>query len=412
MKKVYILIISFSIVSSLFSQGVAVSPPSLSWSTTIGSSRSDQAIEIQQTLDGGYIMVGITESYGAGLDDVYLVKTDSKGTLAWSTTFGGSTTDYGQSIATTRDGGYIITGGTCSYGMGSFDLYLIKTDNHGTLEWSTTFGGSGFDYGHYVLQAQDGGYIVAGYTQSFGAGSDDVYLIKTNQLGTLEWSTTIGGAKSDRGFSIAQCLDGGYIITGETNSNNSGYVLDVYLVKTDSLGNFQWQKYFGGSGYDRGYSVKQTQDGGFIITGETNSFGSDYDVYLIKTDPVGTLEWSTTLGGTGNQFSYCVQQAKDNGYIISGWSMSSSSAPSDVYIVKTDYLGTFEWSTTFGGSGDEYGMSVQQTKDGGYIVAGMTNSYGAGSDDIYLIKLDGRPTSAELWSDMKTNYVKRYYLTQ
>lgn len=394
----------------MFSQGVAVVPPSLSWSTTIGSSGSDEVIEIQQTQDGGFIMVGSTDSYGAGFDDVYLVKTDSKGTLEWSTTYGGFTIDHGQSIQTTRDGGYIITGGTFSYGMGSYDVYLIKTNSLGTLEWSTTFGGTGWDYGHYVQQTQDGGYIVAGYTGSFGAGLDDVYLIKTNQLGTLEWSTTVGGAKSDRGFSIAQCLDGGYIITGETNSNNSGYVLDVYLVKTDSLGNFQWQKYFGGSGYDRGYSVKQTQDGGFIITGETGSFGSDYDVYLIKTDPLGTLEWSTTLGGAGNQFSYCVQQAKDNGYIITGWSKPNDGVPYDVYIVKTDYLGTYEWSTTFGGSGDEYSLSVQQTKDGGYIVAGYTNSFGAGLYDIYLIKLDGLPTSADLWVDKDSRYTTRYFL--
>jgi hypothetical protein len=412
MKKGYIVFICLGLLCIFYSQGEAISPPPLSWSTTIGGSGSDYSLSIQKTQDGGFIMVGSTDSFGAGMDDVYLVKTNSIGTLEWSTTFGGSTTDYGQSIATTRDGGYIITGGTCSYGMGSFDVYLVKTNSLGVLEWSTTFGGSGWDYGHYVQQTQDGGYIIAGYSNSFSPGLlyDDVYLVKTNDQGTLEWSTTIGGAKTDRGFSVAQCQDGGYIITGETNSFSSSFMLDVYLLKTDSLGNFQWHKNFGGNNHDRGYSVVQTQDGGYIVTGETGSFGSNYDVYLIKTDSQGNLEWSNTLGGEGNQYSYCVQQTKYNGYIVSGWSMSSSGAASDVYIVKTDYLGTFEWNTTFGGSGDDYGFSIQQTKDGGYIVAGSTSSFGAGSDDIYLIKLDGRPTSADLWKEIESSYTKRYFL--
>lgn len=412
MKRAFAVFVFLGLFCIFYSQGEAISPPPISWSTTIGGSGSDLSLCIQQTQDGGYIMTGITNSYGAGSDDLYLVKTDAQGTLQWSTTYGGSSVEYGQSLDTTRDGGYIITGGTFSYGMGSFDVYLVKTNSLGTLEWSTTFGGSGFDYGHSVQQTQDGGYIIAGYTDSFSLGSTntDVYLVKTNALGTLEWSTTIGGSKTDRGFSVAQCQDGGYIITGEANSFSPSYALDVYLLKTDSLGTLLWSTTFGGSGYDRGYSVIQTQDGGYIVTGETNSFGSNFDIYLVKTDNLGTLQWSTTLGGNGNDYSYCVQQTRDWGYIITGWTRSFGAGSTDAYIVKTDNLGTLEWSTTFGGSGDDYGMSVQQTKDGGYIVAGHTDSFGAGSDDIYLIKLDGRPTNADLWTEIEDSYTKRYFL--
>jgi hypothetical protein len=206
----------------------------------------------------------------------------------WTRTFGGGSGDLGYSVQQTSDGGTIIAGTTESYGAGERDVYLIKTDLEGNEVWSRTFGGSSWDEGNSVQQTTDGGYIIAGYTEFYGAGGWNVYLIKTDPQGNEVWSQTFGGSGNDYGRSVQQTTDGGYIIAGETSSYGAGGY-DVYLIKTDPQGNEVWWQTFGGSGNDRGRSVQQTSDGGYIIAGFTNSYGAGgYDVYLIKTEPEGS----------------------------------------------------------------------------------------------------------------------------
>jgi hypothetical protein len=251
---------------------------------------------------------------------------------AWTKTFGGSGNDHGHSVQQTSDGGYVIAGSTGSYGAGSADVWLIKTDSSGNMAWNKTFGGSGNDYGHSVQQTSDGGYVIAGSTGSYGAGNDDVWLVKTDSSGNAAWNKTFGGSSEDHGYSVRQTSDGGYIIAGYTGSYGAGG--DVWLVKTDSSGNAAWNKTFGGSSEDHGYSVRQTSDGGYIIAGYTGSYGAGGDVWLMKADSSGNATWDKTLGGSNSDYSWSVQQTSDGGYIIAGYTGSYGAGGSDIWLIK------------------------------------------------------------------------------
>jgi hypothetical protein len=387
MKRICLICLVSILLVSLISIGCGQPLPSTAWNKTFGGSDDDYGFSVQQTSDGGYIIGDYTESYGAGNGDVWLIKTDSSGNEMWNKTFGGSDWDHGTSIQQTSDGGYIIAGSTRSYGAGGSDVWLIRTDSSGDVAWSQTFGGSDDDFGFSVQQTSDGGYIIAGYTWSYGAGQKDIWLIKTDSSGNETWNQTFGGSDHDHGNSVQQTSDGGYIITGRTSSYGAGRS-DVWLIKTDSSGDVAWNQTFGGSDNDYGYSVQQSSDGGYIITGETYSYGAGRaDVWLIKTDSSGNEMWAQTLGGSYYDYGSSVRQTSDGGYITAGDTESYGAGSSDVWLIKTDSSGDVEWNQTFGGSYNDYGRSVQQTSDGGFIIGGSTHSYGAGNGDVWLIKV-------------------------
>jgi len=318
----------------------------------------------------------------------------------WNATFGGTSSDQGNSVQQTSDGGYIIAGRTGSYGAGNEDVWLVKTDSDGIEQWNKTFGGTGtnIDKGKSVLQASDGGYVIAGYTSTYGAGNEDVWLVKTDSNGIEQWNKTFGGSTQDRGYSVNQTSDGGYIITGSTSSYSPTMNPYAWLLKTDSNGIEQWNKTFGGPGADgdEGKSVRQTSDGGYIIAGRTRVsiflVGHRYNVWLIKTDSNGIEQWNKVFGVEATEDGgESVQQTSDGGYIIAGYTGSYGAGGSDVWLIKTDSNGIEQWNKTFGGTGGDEGYSVQQTSDGGYIIAGYTGSYGAGSSDVWLVKVAGGP---------------------
>ncbi len=369
----------------------------------------------QQTTDGGYIVAGDIQYCRNGSRDVYLVKTDVNGDEQWSKTYGGGDagqTGYirGYSVQQTTDGGYIVAGDkqTGETG-GDRDGYVLKTDINGNEQWSKTLGGGNFDEANSVQQTTDGGFIIAGYTSSFTSQNvgASVYLVKTDINGNEQWSKTYGEGVAGQymdyeGFSVQQTTDGGYLIAG-SKKQWDGSPEDVYLVKTDINGDEQWSKTFGG-GKARGRSVQQTTDGGFIIAGTTYSSiiaADSSSFYLVKTDINGNEQWSKTYGeGVADQSIYyrgtSVQQTTDGGYIIAGAKRYYTTQVEDVYLVKADINGNEQWSKTYyvGGVYDPY--SVQQTTDGGFIIAGSTASltsqncydYEIWVSSVILIKTD------------------------
>ena len=370
-------IIGLSVV--FFITFLSAQAPDTLWTKTFGGGAWDKGYSVQQTTDGGYIITGFTGSFGLGNSDVWLLKTDSLGDTLWTQTYGDSAQDHGHSVQQTTDGGYIITGEKGFFN----DIYLIKTDSLGNTLWTQEFEGDYGSWGTSVQQTTDGGYILTGHKNTTGAGTF-AFLIKTDPFGDTLWTRDFSGNGGAGGQSVQQTADAGYIITGYS-SDPTGVFMDAYLVKTDSSGDTLWTRTYGegGSEQEKGYSVQQTTDGGYIITG----YKGLYDVYLVKTDSRGDTLWTRTFGGGASDHGMSVQQTADGGYVITGVTRSYGAGSADSYLIKTDSLGDTLWTSTFGGSNTDGGYSVQQTTDGGYIIVGETWSYGAGSGDVYLIKI-------------------------
>lgn len=357
-------------------------PPDTLWTKTFDSGGADVGYWVEQTTDGGYILVG--SAGGAGNNDVWLIKTDANGNELWNKTFGGDSSDIGHCVQQTSDGGYIIGGITRSYGAGLYDIWIIKTDSSGDTVWTRTYGGSGDDgYNSYLVQGRvsvdqtnDGGYIVAGYVRDLGSGGGDIWLIKMNSAGDTLWTKVFGGTYADLSYETQQTMDGGYIIIGITYSYDAGWG-DFWLIKTDSLGNEMWNKVYGTDAPEEGWSVQQTTDGGYIAVGGTAYWEA---VWLLKTDTNGDTLWSGLYAAdTFGSIGYCVRQTIDGGYIISGDKYTSNG----LWLVKTDQAGDTLWTKSL----SDFGRArcVQQTTDSGYIV--ISNAAG----NIRLSKFGAEP---------------------
>ncbi len=378
------------------------------WTKTFGGTDIEFGYAVQQTTDGGYIIAGIKyPPYGAGDLDIIIIKTDAIGDTLWTNIYGGDGDEDANDIRQTADGGYIITGFV--YNDDS-DLLLLKTDPSGNILWSKNHGGAGSERGFSVEPTTDDGYIIAGLTNSYGAGGYDIWLVKTNASGDTLWTKTFGGVVGDYGYCVQQTNDNGYIITGYTKSFGAGN-RDVWLIKTDSDGNEQWNQTFGDTGSDVGMYGQQTTDGGYIITGRSNSYCAygGNNIYLIKTDENGNSLWAKTFGGTGWNMAagYCVQQVTDGGYIVAGWLDTDDGINNngDVWLIKTNPSGESLWTKTINGNGNEsydIARSIQQTTDGGYIVTGATGIQDVNTD-IWLIKTGEDPAPGSINGTVSLN---------
>jgi hypothetical protein len=355
------------------------------WNETYGGTAEDAAYSTVSTPDGGFVLVGYTHSSSVS-EDFWLVKTDYFGNIEWNKTYGGPENDVAHSVAQTRDGGYAILGTTNSFGAGGSDFWLVKTDSSGNMLWNKTYGGTSDDDAWSIEKTTDGSLVLAGWTASFEVASGDFWLVKTDEYGNMLWNRTFGGGLFDAANCVKQTSDGGFALLGSTYSFGNGGS-DFWLIKTDVSGNEQWNKTYGGTADDFGFSLIKTDDG-FALVGSTSSYGAGvYDFWLVKTDQAGNLMWNQTYGGAGYDEAWSVLQTPNKEYVLTGWTESYGSGGSDCWLVVTDTLGVAKRSVTWGGTNDDYAYSALQVGDGNFVLAGETQSFGAGNSDFLLTKI-------------------------
>jgi hypothetical protein len=413
----------------IFSLNVFSQAPAIQWQKSLGGTTNEAANSIRQTSDGGYIVAGyaysndgdVTGNHGA--DDYWVVKLGVSGNLQWQKCLGGTVNDAANSIQQTTDGGYIIAGNSVSNNgdvtgnHGANDYWVVKLDISGNIQWQKCLGGNADDRAYSVKQTNDGGYIVVGSSSSINGdvtghhGSalySDYWLVKLDVNGNIQWEKSLGGAVNDNAYYVQQTVDNGFVIAGYSYSADGDVTAhigsitysDIWIVKTDSIGNIQWEKSIGGTINDYSFSIQQTIDGGYIVAGYSNSVCFSYDDYWIfKLDGSGNTQWQRCIGGTSNDRLFSIEQTTDGGFILAGSSDSNSGNVSgnhgsqDYWVVKLDTAGYMQWQKCLGGTGSEYSYSIQQTSDAGYIVAGESQSNNGdvtgnqGLKDYWVVKL-------------------------
>lgn len=376
------------------------------WSRTYNGSSEDMVRCVIQTSDGGYAFVGPTETGFPYYSQCNFIKLDALGNVEWQKTWGGTNYEYAYSLIQTRDGGYAFVGLTASFGNGKHDVYLVKTNATGDEQWTKSYGAAEDDEGWSLVQTSDNGYAIGGLTYSYGS-SGDMLLVKTDQNGNQQWVRNYGGANYDCPYANTLIItrDGGYAMAGYTNSSGAG-LRDMYFVKTDASGNVQWTKTYGGSGYDEAHAIIQTNDGGYALAGETDSYGGNVQCWLVKTDSSGNAQWNRTYGGASWDKAYSLVQTDEGGYALAGYTWSFGAGGYDFWLIKTDRSGNVQYAQTYGTPVNEIALSMIRSKDGSYVLAGY-KQYSTGSNIYYwLVKTDTEFGLAQ--TDLTDKYVTLY----
>ncbi len=362
-------------------------PPDTLWAMTYDAGDIEKAYRARTTADGGFIICGSTRSPGPGDTDAYLVRTGPAGELIWAANYGGANTEEVYDVVQTRDGGYAAVGYTSTNTAGYFDVYFLRTDADGDTLWTKTYGGIDYDYGYAVEETPDGGFIIAGRTSSFGKGWRSTYFIRTDADGDTLWTRAHGGRGKDEAYSVLALSDGGYVSAGYTESYGAGGQ-DVWFLRLDAAGDTVWTRTYGGELDERGEDVRRTADRGFIIAGCSNSFNPPLqDMYILKIDAAGDTLWTRTYGGAAMDHAFSASQTLDGGFVVAGYTDSFGAGVRDAYVVRCDAAGDTLWTKTLGGASTDYGYSAEQIAGGGYMVCGWTLSLGTGTGDAFLAAL-------------------------
>ena len=448
MKKILVILVILNYITSCSTDDVGSTNlenktafiGEVDWIKSFGGSGEETLRSVIQTSDGGYAMLGFSNSTNGDLidknsavNDYWLLKLDASGDLQWSKTYGGSKDDRGQSLVQTKDGGFALTGyamsddGDGSNNEGFHDNWVVKLNSQGTIEWEKSFGFSGHDHSYDILQTNDGGYYFVGFLDITSARADgytekrssltshgvgEFWGTKIDNKGNLQWRGYFGGSNNDRAHSVVQSNDGGYVMAGFTESedfdiSNSRGSYDFWVVKNDKNGNLLWEYSFGGSGIEIAQDIANTADGGYVITGHTFSNDTDVsnnkgesDIWLIKIDDEGNLVWQKTFGGTAFDAAESVSPSKDGGFILVGNSKSNdkyasvNTGENDIWLIKTDANGNMVWQKTFGGTGLDYGFDAIETEDNSILLVGETTStnfsklQNKGLSDAVVIKIN------------------------
>ncbi|MEH6513676.1 hypothetical protein [Maribacter arcticus] len=404
-----------------------------------GGSGNESAQAIIKTTDGGFAILGYTGSTNGDIstkaeeeNDYWLLKFDENSNLQWNKTYGGSKDDIGQSLAQTSDRGFILTGysmssdGDASNNEGFHDNWILKLDAQGNLEWESSYGFSGHDHSYDILEASQGGYFFTGFLDITSARADgntkksnsltshgvgEFWGTKIDEEGTVQWRGYFGGTNNDRAHGVVQTNDGGFVMAGFTESDdfdisNTNGSYDFWVVKVDSFGNLIWEKSFGGEGIEVSYDIAKTPDNGFVVVGNTFSTNGDIllnhgesDMWMIKLDEEGNLIWEQTYGGSQFDLAQAVVQSKDGGFLITGNTKSDdkdsslNNGENDIWLVKTNAFGDLVWEKSFGGSGLDFGFDLLENADGSILIVGESSStdFGSisskGNVDLILLKI-------------------------
>ena len=338
-----------------------------------------------QFANNGYVLAGLSNSSGAGRYDAYLIKTNLCGEIEWNTTFGGSQNDRAYCVMQSSDGGYVFGGSTNSYGLGGSDAWIVKLDSAGSVEWNRTYGGSLADSCWSLLQTGDGGYLALCLTASFGAGNNDVWLVKVDSLGEVEWEQTYGGEKSESVSTLVEAGDGGFVLACSTTSFGSGSS-DVWLLKTDAVGNLMWNKTIGGFSVEYANTLIAASDGGYVFAGSTKSVAANStEVLLVKVDSSGNVEWNQTYGG--GLADYCDSLVlDDSGYVLACITQPPVFGDGQFWLLGVDERGEFLWNHTVGVSAHHSQTSLLPVEGGGYVVGSSTRD-GFGKRDFMLVQV-------------------------
>lgn len=387
---ILLMILLTFLVSSCKKNDGLVTPDTYStWTKTYSGSISD-VVTVVLPFSDGYLVCGHTNSYGAGNDDGFAMQIKDNGDITWMKTYGGSGFDIIKSAALTDDDNIIMAGTTTSFNSSQIDVFAIKIDPNGNLLWSCYYKLPGIDYAYAIKQTDDGGYAIAGSTDSYGAGNSDAMLLKIDSVGSIEYVTAYGGLWNDVANTMLSFYDGGFNIAGYTFS--AGSTCDIMLLSISEDGELYWVKTYGGDGVDQPNDLIITNDGigvnGLMISGYTQSFGlTSGDAYFIKTDINGYLQWSKTLGGTGMEQSLKVIQLLDGGYVSTGFSNSSfSTGANEIFNVRLFGDGAFKWADIYGGSSNEQGNAITELPDKSLLFAGI-NEAAVNVYDITISKI-------------------------
>jgi len=411
MKKIILVAI---VLMSAAGQQLWAQSASKHFQYTFGGGKKDILYSSIETADKGILSVGYTESFGAGNFDIYVIKNDSEGKLEWSKTYGGPKEDYGRSIVKSQDGlGYLLLGYSNSFSENSyFDIYLIKIDLKGDTLWSRYYGLDRSEYGYSVIATKDGGYMLLGevINNINGEKNADVMLVKISATGDFEWSKIYGGNLTDYLYNIEQLEDGSYLMGGETNCFGAGE-WDFLAVKIDATGKLLMAKTYGALLTDYGRFAVSTSDGGFLVGGNSFNFGvGDMDFVLVKADKDGKVEWSQSYGDIGAEYMLDMKKLpNDAGYIISGYTNSFGSHVEDIYLLNIRNDGKINWAKTIGGDYGDYGVCVLPTSDNAIVVTGNTKSFKVNSDDCFIFKVESK-LSRNLCNSMIIRPITQSYL--